>query len=101
MTHNFEYAERYLKAIANGQIPLIGLLGPAQRKDRLLQNLGSEAVQIAARVFGPVGLDIGAETTEEIALAIMAGIHAELSGRRGQQLSVKSSSDLYELELTH
>jgi len=96
MTHNIEYDGRYLKAIVNCPIPFIGLLGPAHRKDRLLQNLGSDAAQITDRVFGPVGLDIGAETPEEIALSIMAGIHAELSGRSGQQLSAKATADLHE-----
>ncbi|MFZ2404419.1 MAG: XdhC family protein [Methylobacter sp.] len=96
MTHNVEYDGRYLKAIVNSPIPFIGLLGPAHRKDRLLQNLGSEASQITDRVFGPVGLDIGAETPEEIALSIMAGIHAELSGRSGRQLRSETISDLHE-----
>jgi xanthine/CO dehydrogenase XdhC/CoxF family maturation factor len=96
MTHNIEYDQRYLKAIANCHIPFIGLLGPMHRKDRLLQSLGAEASRITSRVFGPVGLDIGAETPEEIALSIMAGIHAELNERTGQQLSPKAASDLHE-----
>jgi xanthine dehydrogenase accessory factor len=96
MTHNIEYDERYLKAVVNSRIPFLGLLGPAHRKDRLLQSLGSDASRISNRVFGPVGLDIGAETPEEIALSIMAGIHAELNGRSGRQLSLKTTTDLYE-----
>lgn len=96
MTHNIEYDGRYLEAVVNCHIPFIGLLGPAHRKDRLLQSLGSDASQITGRVFGPVGLDIGAETPEEIALSIMAGIHAELSGHSGQQLSAKAAVDLHE-----
>jgi xanthine/CO dehydrogenase XdhC/CoxF family maturation factor len=96
MTHNIEYDARYLKALVNCQIPFIGLLGPIHRRDRLLQSLGNEASRISDRVFGPVGLDIGAETPEEIALSIMAGIHAELNGRSGRQLSTKATSDLHE-----
>jgi xanthine dehydrogenase accessory factor len=96
MTHNIEYDERYLKAVVNSRIPFLGLLGPAHRKDRLLQSLGSDAVRISNRVFGPVGLDIGAETPEEIALSIMAGIHAELNERSGRQLSLKAASDCHE-----
>lgn len=92
MTHNFEYDQRYLQAISQCRIPFIGLLGPAHRKGRLLSNLGSDAEQIADRVFGPVGLDIGAETPEEIALSIMAGIHAELQGRSGQVLKQTSAA---------
>ncbi|MEQ1531886.1 MAG: XdhC family protein, partial [Methylococcales bacterium] len=90
MTHNIEYDQRYLKAILNSDISFIGLLGPAHRKDRLLHSLGNEAVRIRHRVFGPVGLDIGAETPEEIALSIMAGIHAVLSGRIGQILEARA-----------
>jgi len=91
MTHNIEYDQRYLQAVSHCRIPFIGLLGPAHRKDRLLQSLGGEASRIADRVFGPVGLDIGAETPEEIALSIMAGIHAALNGRSGQALSPKAA----------
>lgn len=96
MTHNIEYDARYLKAVTSCDIPFIGLLGPTHRKDRLLQNLGNDAALIAERVFGPVGLDIGAETPEEIALSIMAGIHAKLNRRSGQQLGVKAAEELHE-----
>jgi xanthine dehydrogenase accessory factor len=87
MTHNIEYDQRYLQAIVHCRAPFIGLLGPAHRKQRLLQSLGDNAALISDRVFGPVGLDIGAQTPEEIALSIMAGIHAQLKGRNGLQLS--------------
>ena len=90
MTHNFEYDARFLKAIVNADIPFIGLLGPAHRKEGLLQSLGNDAAQISKRVFGPVGLDIGAQSPEEIALSIMAGIYVELNGRSGQQLNQKA-----------
>lgn len=96
LTHSIEYDERYLKVIANSRIPFIGLLGPTQRKDRLLQSLGEAATRIIDRVFGPVGLDIGAETPEEIALSIMAGIHAAINGRDGRQLSSQSASNFSE-----
>jgi xanthine/CO dehydrogenase XdhC/CoxF family maturation factor len=86
MTHNFEYDARFLKAIVNADIAFIGLLGPAPRKQGLLQSLGDDAERISKRVFGPVGLNIGAKTPEEIALSIMAGIYAELNQRSGQPL---------------
>ena len=95
MTHNIEYDQRYLQALVHSHIPFIGLLGPAPRKDRLLHSLGNDSSQISNRVFGPVGLDIGAETPEEIALSIVAGIRAELSNRSGRPLSSKAIVDLH------
>lgn len=91
MTHNVDNDARYLKALATTRIPFMGLLGPSHRKERLLHSLGDDAERLAGRVFGPVGLDIGAETPEEIALSIMAGIHAQLNGRNGRQLGHKTA----------
>ncbi|MGR9053533.1 MAG: XdhC family protein, partial [Gammaproteobacteria bacterium] len=86
MTHNIEYDARYLKALADSELPFIGLLGPAARRERLLAALGPSATAGAERVFGPVGLDIGARSPEEIALSVMAGIYAALNERPGGQL---------------
>ena len=93
MTHNIEADERYLKGIANSRIPFIGLLGPMPRKDRLLQTLGVKATRIRDRVFGPIGLDIGAEAPEEIALSIIAGILAAMNQRDGRQLNTKGKEN--------
>jgi len=92
MTHSLDYDARYLRIIADSRIPFIGLLGPEARKHRLLDSLGEQAAKIAGRVFGPVGLDIGAETPEEIALAIMAGILAAQNRRQGGQLTAQTLS---------
>jgi xanthine dehydrogenase accessory factor len=86
MTHHFDYDRRFLAEIARTRIPFVGLLGPVQRRERLLESLEDAAEQLNGRLFGPVGLDIGAETPEEIALSIVAGIQAELKGRKGGQL---------------
>jgi xanthine/CO dehydrogenase XdhC/CoxF family maturation factor len=97
MTHNIEADQAYLQELANSRIPFIGLLGPASRKDRLLQSLHNQAaLSLSPRIYGPVGLDIGAETPEEIALSIMAGIQAELKDRNGHSFNVKSKLALHE-----
>jgi len=92
MTHSFEYDARYLKVVVDSRIPFIGLLGPKARKDLLLEGLGAQAAKLDGRVFGPVGLDIGAQTPEEIALAIMAGILAAQNRRQGGQLTMNKGS---------
>lgn len=96
MTHNIDDDRRFLTALADSTIPFIGLLGPAQRRERLLQSLDHVGEHLRERTYGPVGLDIGAETPEEIALSIMAGIHAGLKGRSGGQLSFPNGAQLHE-----
>ena len=91
MTHSLENDAGFLKALTDSQIGFIGLLGPEHRKQRLLSFLADDADKLAGRLFGPVGLDIGAETPEEIALAIMSGILAQLNQRDGRQLNLKAS----------
>lgn len=84
MSHNLEADARHLKSLAQSSIPYVGLLGPAARRRRLLADLGTDAAKLGDRLYGPVGLDIGARTPEAIAVAIVAEIQAFLTGRRGE-----------------
>ena len=81
MSHHLATDRAYLRALARSDIPYVGLLGPAVRRERLLAELGADAKGLRARLRSPVGLDLGAETPEAIALSIMAEIHAAQSGR--------------------
>lgn len=83
MSHNLAQDRLYTAALARSAIPYIGLLGPAARRQALLDGLGGAARRLEGRSFGPVGLDIGAESPEEIALSIVAGLQAFLSGCPG------------------
>jgi xanthine/CO dehydrogenase XdhC/CoxF family maturation factor len=83
MSHHLPADIAYLQALAAQPPRYIGLLGPAARRQRLLAEAGSAARDIAPRIHGPAGLDIGAGTPEAIALAIVAQIQAALSGRAG------------------
>jgi xanthine/CO dehydrogenase XdhC/CoxF family maturation factor len=90
MTHNYNYDLNLLKELVKKNYPYIGLLGPRKKLDRMLGELFQEGLipddrQLAA-LHGPVGLDIGAETAEEIAVSIVAEIKAMLSGRPGGPL---------------
>lgn len=65
----------------------IGVLGPRRRTMELLEGApGVEAGALPSRVYAPVGLDLGAETPEEIALSIVSEIAGVLSGRRAGSL---------------
>jgi len=76
MSHQFEHDQRYLEKLLSSQLDYIGLLGPTKRRDKLLVNCGTHFGEHQGRVFGPIGLDIGSDSPETIALAIIAEIQA-------------------------
>lgn len=87
MTHNFLHDAELLRTLLPSPVRYIGILGSKQRTRRLLDQV-QETVRLhcdhsLSQVYGPIGLDIGAETPEEIALAIVAEIKAVLTGRLG------------------
>jgi xanthine dehydrogenase accessory factor len=93
MTHNYNYDLAVLRSLLTKKVRYIGSLGPKKKLDRMLDELKEEGI-IAAdeqllNLYGPVGLDIGAETSEEIALAILAEIKTVFSSKEGQSLRAK------------
>ena len=81
MSHHLETDRAYLQMLAKSSLPYIGLLGPAARRERLLADLGVDGAALRPRLRSPVGLQIGANSPESIALAILAEIHETLAGR--------------------
>ena len=81
MTHKYDLDLRVLRDLAETAIPYIGLLGPAAKRDKLLESLASSDITLPDRIYGPVGLDIGAELPEEVAISIIAEIQATVSRR--------------------
>ncbi len=79
MTHNLENDQQYLQTLSTHELPYVGVLGPAARRAELLARLGLENTAFAARLRGPVGLDIGADSPQTIALALLAEIQATLA----------------------
>jgi xanthine dehydrogenase accessory factor len=90
MTHNYNYDLAMLRALMTRKPAYVGSLGPKKKLDRMLDELKKEGLAISESqllsLYGPSGLDIGAETPEEIALSILAEIKAVLDGRSGQSL---------------
>ena len=89
MSHHLENDSVYLAQLASREIRYIGCLGPRARRERLKDM----AACPERRVFGPVGLDIGAELPESIALSLVAEIHAVLNQRSGLPLTPPAEND--------
>jgi xanthine/CO dehydrogenase XdhC/CoxF family maturation factor len=80
MSHHLPSDLSYLRTLAGTEIPYVGLLGPALRREKLLSDLGDGAQQLRARLHAPVGLALGGRAPESVALAIVAEIHAFMHG---------------------
>jgi xanthine dehydrogenase accessory factor len=87
MSHHLVTDRIYLSQLERTRIGYIGVLGPPTRKQRLLEELGEQGKALAARLKGPVGLDIGAHTPESIALSILAELQAHMTDTHAQSLS--------------
>lgn len=78
MNHNFAYDLRYLNRLQESNPRYIGILGAAKRRERLFNELFDLNPEITDafldKIHTPAGLNIGAETPEEIALSILAEI---------------------------
>lgn len=90
MNHNYVRDKTLIHQLLTVPVPYIGALGPRHRTERITDELRSEDATLTDADFdvlhGPVGLDIGTETPQEIALAIVAEVQAVLSGRSAQKL---------------
>jgi xanthine dehydrogenase accessory factor len=84
MSHDYERDRACLSALLHTQVVYIGMLGPRRRSARMLSELGIERSD--PRVHAPAGLALGAETPQEIALAIVSEMQAVLTGARGLSL---------------
>jgi xanthine/CO dehydrogenase XdhC/CoxF family maturation factor len=90
MTHRFPEDVRLLRLLMGSATRYIGVLGPRHRTDRLMIAAEiAQTPQTMSRLHAPIGLDLGAETPEEIALAILAEATAALHGYAGGKLRDK------------
>lgn len=87
MTHSYLQDLELLKAIGPIHRGYLGLLGPRVRTERLLADAKIELPHIHA----PIGLDLGAEGPDEIALSIVAEILSASKGKTGASFSQNGS----------
>ena len=97
MTHNYLYDAALLAAILPSSIEYVGLLGPKSRGDELLAQVENVTPDQRAKVHNPIGLDLGGDTPEEIALSIIAEVQAVLRQRTAAFLR-DMSGPIHEVE---
>ena len=92
VAHDHKIDVPVLKQALASDSPYIGLLGSRRRGAAILERLREEGLtdEQLARIHVPVGLDIGAETTAEIALSIVAEMLAVMRGRNGGSLRART-----------
>jgi xanthine/CO dehydrogenase XdhC/CoxF family maturation factor len=82
-THSLKRDTAWVARLLQTEIPYVGILGPRARTGKILAEVGSSARE---RVYGPVGLDLGAEGPEQVALSVVAEILSVHSGRKPHSL---------------
>ncbi|QWX85293.1 XdhC family protein [Cellulophaga sp. HaHaR_3_176] len=78
MNHSYSKDLSFLKALKNCEVAYIGILGPAARREKILNELIENNLDIEDQfieaIYGPSGLNIGSITPQEIAISIIAEI---------------------------
>ncbi|MGI9074323.1 MAG: XdhC family protein [Bryobacteraceae bacterium] len=98
MSHSYSQDLEILHELAGTRLSYLGVLGPRKRTVQLLSDAGLDASLLGPTLHSPMGLDIGADGPEQVALAVIAEIQAALNGRAGGLLrdrigSIHSSGD--------
>ena len=99
MSHDYKTDLINLQKTLKTKSSYIGLLGPKKRTDKMFNELSKEGTPVSPldqeRIFSPAGLDIGADTPEEIALSIAAEVRSHFAGRKGMSLRLRKGT-IYE-----
>jgi xanthine/CO dehydrogenase XdhC/CoxF family maturation factor len=85
-THHYGRDFAALAQLLPMGLSYVALLGPRRRRDQLLHALHEDQIAVRSTFFGPAGLDLGAESPEEIALAIVSEIQATFAKASGRSL---------------
>ena len=90
ISHNYKFDLSILQNLLGTEVGYIGILGPRKRFLKMLKELKEKGMELSSddlnKIYSPVGLNIGAETPDEIALSVIAEIRAVFSHKRGGHL---------------
>jgi len=94
MSHRYRDDVELVKALLPRELRYVGLLGPKVRSERILNDLEKQGLKITEkmreRLHGPVGLDLGGQTPEAVALSVLAEIQTIFSGGDARPLRTKN-----------
>jgi xanthine dehydrogenase accessory factor len=88
LTHDPKFDEPTLKHVLGTRASYVGAIGSRKTNQDRMARLEAQGVSrdLLARIHSPIGLDIGSQVPEEIALAIMAEVVAARYGKAGTPL---------------
>nr|WP_299337869.1 XdhC/CoxI family protein [Allomuricauda sp.] len=93
MTHSFVKDLGYLLSLQEKKCSYIGLLGPAKRREKLFDEILERHPEVSEHfldsIHGPAGIDIGAETPQEIAISILSEILTVVNNKEPRLLREK------------
>lgn len=94
MSHSLSQDAHWLKGALQGNPRYIGQLGPRDRTERLLDEITRQTNSLPAldRLHYPMGLDLGGDTSESVAMAVLGEMQAVLNGRAGGSLKLRTST---------
>ena len=96
-THSLAHDREWVRRLLAAGLPYVGVLGPRGRTESILRSVAASAAGRAGagggdereRVFGPVGLDLGADGPRQVAISIVAELLAFTAGREPRHLSAR------------
>ncbi|HUP46793.1 MAG TPA: XdhC family protein [Thermoanaerobaculia bacterium] len=90
MTHNFLHDVALLERAFASRASYIGLLGPKSRGEEIVTQIGEVTPAMRERLHNPIGLDLGGDSPEAVALSIVAEIQAVFSRGTARPLREKA-----------
>src|SRR5262249_34061138 len=90
MSHSYQQDLSTVMPLSPHRLRYLGVLGPRQRTEQLLAEAGLEPAAFGRILPSPIGLDIGADGAEQIAISAIAEIQAVLNSRAGGTLREKA-----------
>lgn len=87
MSHSIELDAQALTLVRGRTLKYLGMLGPEHRTERVLAKAGLERRDLPVWLANPIGLRLGGELPESIALSILAEVHAVLEHKDAASIS--------------